>query len=82
MNRTQDLYLSQKIENALSEIRPYLQDDGGDIELVELTDDMIAKVRLTGACSTCPISLQTLKNGVEQTIKSAVPDVKKVVEVS
>ena len=82
MNRTQDLYLLQKIENALSEIRPYLQDDGGDIELVELTDDMIAKVRLIGACSTCPISLQTLKNGVEQTIKSAVPDVKKVVEVS
>ena len=71
-----------KIENALTEIRPFLESDGGDIHFVELTDDWIAKVKLVGACSSCNISMMTLKNGVEVAVKSAVPEVKKVVEVS
>jgi len=71
-----------KIENALTEIRPFLESDGGDIHFVELTDDWIAKVKLVGACSSCNISMMTLKNGVEVAVKNAVPEVKEVVEVS
>ena len=71
-----------KIENALSEIRPFLESDGGDIHFVELTDDWVVKVKLVGACSSCNISMTTLKNGVEVVVKNAVPEVKKVIEVS
>jgi Fe-S cluster biogenesis protein NfuA len=71
-----------KIENALTEIRPFLEGDGGDIHFVELTDDWVVKVKLVGACSSCNISMMTLKNGVEVVVKSAVPEVKEVVEVS
>ena len=71
-----------RIEDALKEIRPFLEDDGGDIHFVELTDDWIVKVKLVGACSTCSISMMTLKNGVEVAIKKAVPEVKKVIEIS
>ena len=71
-----------QIENALSKIRPFLQSDGGDIDFVELSDDWIVKVKLIGACSSCDISMMTLKNGVEAAIKNAVPQVKAVVEVS
>jgi len=72
----------KKIEDALAEIRPFLQGDGGDIHFVELSDDWIVKVKLVGACSSCSISMMTLKNGVEVVVKNAVPEVKKVVEVS
>ena len=71
-----------KIENALTEIRPFLESDGGDIHFVELTDDWVVKVKFVGACSSCNISMMTLKNGVEAVVKNAVPEVKKVVEVS
>ena len=71
-----------KIEAALDEIRPYLKTDGGDISLVEITDDYTVKVKLMGACETCHVSMMTLKNGVEVAVKYAVPKVKKVVEVS
>jgi len=71
-----------KIEAALDEIRPYLKTDGGDISLVEITDDYTVKVKLMGACETCHVSMMTLKNGVEVAVKNAVPKVKKVVEVS
>ena len=71
-----------QIENALSKIRPFLQSDGGDIDFVELSDDWIVKVKFIGACSSCDISMMTLKNGVEAAIKNAVPQVKAVVEVS
>lgn len=71
-----------KIKNALAEIRPFLEGDGGDIRFVELTDDWVVKVKLIGACSSCNISMMTLKNGVEVVVKNAVPEVKKVVEVS
>ena len=71
-----------KIEAALDEIRPYLKTDGGDISLVEITDDYTVKVKLMGACETCHVSMMTLKNGVEVAVKNAVPKVKKVVGVS
>ena len=71
-----------KIEGALDEIRPYLQTDGGDISLVEVTDDYTVKVKLSGACETCHVSMMTLKNGVEIAVKNAVPKVKQVIEIS
>ena len=71
--------MREKVESALKKIRPMLQADGGDIELVEVTKDGIVKVRLTGACGCCPMSQMTLKNAVEQRLKKEVPGVKKVV---
>ena len=76
-----DKNILQKIENALNEIRPFLEADGGDINFVELTEDWVVKVKLIGACKTCHISQMTLKNGVEVAIKTAVPEIKEVVEV-
>ena len=77
-----DKIILDKIENALNDIRPYLEADGGDIKLIEVTDDWIVKVKLLGACGTCDISMMTLKNGVEEVIKRAVPEVKEVLEVN
>ena len=77
-----DKIILDKIEFALEEIRPFLQDDGGDINFIELTDQWVVKVKLVGACSNCNISMMTLKNGVEVAIKHAVPEVKEVVEIS
>jgi len=74
--------LTTKVSQALEKIRPYLQSDGGDISLVEITDDHIVKVKLSGACQGCPYSMMTLKAGVEQAIKKEVPKVKEVVAVS
>ncbi len=71
----------KKVSEGLDLIRPYLQADGGDITLVEVTDDLVVKVKLLGACGTCPLSLQTLKAGVEQTIKKILPEIKEVVNV-
>ena len=70
-----------KIQSALDEIRPYLQSDGGDISLVEISENFEVKVKLMGACGACPMSLQTLKLGVEKTIQKTVPEVKKVIAV-
>ena len=71
-----------KIEVALEEIRPFLEADGGDINFIELTDEWVVKVKLVGACSSCNISMMTLKNGVEMAVKRAVPEVKEVIEIS
>ena len=71
----------KKVISVLEEVRPYLQSDGGDIEFVDLTDDMVVKVRLTGACFGCPMSQQTLKAGVEQSLKRTIPEIKEVVEI-
>lgn len=73
--------MRDKIEKAIAKIRPLLQQDGGDIELVEVIDNVV-KVRLKGACSGCPMSQMTLKQGVERALKEAVPEVKKVEAVS
>lgn len=71
--------IKERVVKALNRVRPYLQNDGGDIELIEITDDMVVKVRLKGACHGCPFSLQTLKAGVEQAIIQEVPEVKRVI---
>ena len=77
-----DKKILDKIEVSLEEIRPFLQDDGGGINFIELTDQWVVKVELVGACSSCNISMMTLKNGVEVAIKRAVPQVKEVIEIS
>ena len=71
-----------KIKKALDEIRPFLEADGGDINFIELTDNWVVKVKLVGACSSCNISMMTLKNGVEMAVKRAVPEVKEVIEIT
>lgn len=71
----------EEVKSALEIIRPALQRDGGDVELVEVTADGIVKVRLVGACGHCPMSTMTLKMGIEKTLKDKVPGVKEVVSV-
>ncbi len=71
--------IREKVVNALNRVRPYLQNDGGDIDLIDITDDMIVKVKLTGACHGCPYAMQTLKAGVEQAIIQEVPEIRQVV---
>ncbi len=71
----------QEIEKALSEIRPFLNSDGGDITLIDYTDDKIVKVMLHGACTGCSVNQMTLKSGVETTIKKYVPEVLRVEQV-
>lgn len=68
----------EKIEEALQQLRPFLEADGGDMELVEITDDMVARVKLLGACSSCSMSPMTLKAGLEQAVKKACPEIKAV----
>ena len=70
-----------EVEQALDTIRPALQADGGDIELVNVGENGVVQVRLTGACSGCPMSQMTLKMGVEKTLKKIVPQVKSVITV-
>jgi len=81
MNSLNKDELLQKVANALNNIRPYLQADGGDIKLEEVTDEMVVKVKLLGACGHCPFSIQTLKSGVERALKKEVPEIKEVVSV-
>lgn len=71
-----------RVEAALEKIRPYLVADGGNIELVEVTEDNVVKVQLTGACHGCPFSLQTLKAGVEMAVKKDVPEIVEVVDIN
>ncbi len=69
--------MREKVETALKEIRPSLQADGGDVELVDV-ENSIVKVRLTGACGGCPMSQMTLKQGIERYIKEAIPEISSV----
>ena len=73
--------LKERVETALEKIRPALQADGGNVELVEVTPEGIVKVKLTGACYGCPMSQMTLKMGIGKSLKREVPEVKDVVEV-
>ena len=70
--------ITRKVENVIEQIRPYLQQDGGDIEFIEFTDENVVNVKLLGACGSCPYSTMTLKNGVETAMKKAIPEVKSV----
>lgn len=74
--------MREKVEEALKKVRPALQRDGGDIELVGVEPEGVVKVRLRGACGACPMSTMTLKMGVEKFLKQEVPDVKEVVQVA
>lgn len=71
----------EEVKQVLELIRPNLQADGGDVELVEVTEDGIVKVKLVGACGHCPMSTMTLKMGIERTLKEKVPGVKEVISV-
>jgi Fe-S cluster biogenesis protein NfuA len=74
--------MKERVEEALKQVRPALQRDGGDIELVSIEENGIVKVRLKGACGSCPMSTMTLKMGVEKYLKEHVPEVKEVVQVA
>jgi Fe-S cluster biogenesis protein NfuA len=73
--------MKEKVENVLNKIKPSLQADGGDVELVEIGENGVVKVKLTGACGSCPMSQMTLKMGIERILKEQVPEVKEVVAV-
>jgi len=73
--------LREKVEEVLGKVRPMLQRDGGNVELVDVRDDGVVKVKLTGACSGCPMSTMTLRNAIEETIKKEIPEVKSVEQV-
>jgi Fe-S cluster biogenesis protein NfuA len=73
--------LKSNIEKALDEIRPFLQNDGGDISLISIEEEKIVKVQLEGACVGCSVNQMTLKSGVEMTIKKYAPQIEKVINV-
>jgi Fe-S cluster biogenesis protein NfuA len=70
--------LIQKIEAALDSIRPYLEADGGNVKITQVTDDHVVKLEFVGACGSCPMSTMTFKAGVEEAIKRAVPEIKRI----
>jgi Fe-S cluster biogenesis protein NfuA len=74
--------LTKKVEEALTQIRPYLEADGGNVTLKEITDDLVVKLELHGACRNCSMSMMTMKAGIEETIRRSVPQVKDVVAVN
>lgn len=73
--------MKEQVQEVLELVRPALQADGGDVELVDVTEDGIVSVRLTGACGSCPMSTMTLKMGIERTLKEKIPGVQEVVQV-
>jgi Fe-S cluster biogenesis protein NfuA len=73
--------MKEKVEQALDKIRPMLMADGGNVELVEVTDDGVVKLKLTGTCGCCPMSQMTLKMGIEKILKEAVPEIKEVIAI-
>jgi Fe-S cluster biogenesis protein NfuA len=81
MDSSQKEEMIGRITSAINEVRPYLHADGGDVELVDLTGDLVVKVRLTGACDGCPFSMMTLKAGIEQAIRKKFPEMKELVAI-
>ena len=73
--------MKEKVQEVLEKIRPQLQSDGGDVELVDITEENVVQVKLQGACAGCPMSQMTLKNGIEHTLKKEVPEIKSVESV-
>ena len=72
--------MREEVEKVLESVRPNLQADGGDVELIDVTEDGIVKVKLKGACGSCPMSTMTLKMGIERAMKEKIPGVKEVVQ--
>jgi len=73
--------MKERVQEVLNQVRPALQADGGDVELIDVDGDGVVSVRLTGACGSCPMSTMTLKMGIERTLKEKIPTVKSVVQV-
>jgi len=73
--------MKERVIEILDQIRPTLQADGGDVDLVDVSDDGIVSVKLTGACGTCPMATMTLKMGIERSLMDQIPEVKEVVQV-
>lgn len=73
--------MKEKVEKALEKIRPHLQADGGDVELVEITADGTVKLRLKGACGCCPMATMTMQQGITRVLKQEVPEIKKIESV-
>jgi Fe-S cluster biogenesis protein NfuA len=73
--------MKDQVQKAIDQIRPNLQADGGDVELIDVGEDGVVKVKLVGACHGCPMAQMTLKNGIEKFLKQEVPEVKSVVSV-
>jgi len=71
--------MKEKVEKALNKIRPMLQADGGNVELVEASEDGVVKLKLTGACGCCPMSQMTLKMGIERILKQEIPEIKEII---
>lgn len=78
---TRNSDLINRINKALVSVRPYLQRDGGDLEVIGVTRDKVVQIRLIGACDGCPFSFQTLKAGIEQAIRRELPEIKEVVAI-
>ena len=78
MEQEEKTQLENKVKNVLEQIRPYLQQDGGDMKFINITEDNVVNVELQGACGSCPYSIITLKDGVEATLKKALPEIKSV----
>ncbi len=74
--------LHKKVEDALDTIRPYLEADGGNVEVIEITAEHNLKLELIGACKTCNMSKMTMKAGIEETIRRAVPEIKEIISVN
>lgn len=72
----------RRVEDALDTIRPYLEADGGNVEIVEISSDNVLKIELKGACKTCNMSHMTMKSGIEETVKRAVPEIKEIISVN
>jgi len=81
-NFTNKQALTLKVEKALESIRPYLEADGGNVKILEISDDNVVKLELLGACGACPMSTMTMKAGVEEAIKRAVPEIHSVQAVN
>ena len=82
MDTEEKSILEKKARNVLDQIRPYLQQDGGDIQFISISDDNTLNVELQGACGSCPYSIITLKNGVETAVRKAIPEIKSVEAVN
>ena len=82
MSTIQNLELENKVRNVLDQIRPYLQADGGDVQFVGLTEDNVVNVEMQGSCGSCPFSRMTLKNGIEEAVRKALPEITSVEAVN
>jgi Fe-S cluster biogenesis protein NfuA len=74
--------LLEKVEMALNQIRPYLKSDGGDVRILEISDDKILRLELLGACGSCSMSAMTFRGGIEDTIRREVPEILKVIAIN